>query len=83
MAGVLDTGRFRTFLADELKVSVEDVTALVLGGHGDDMVPIARYSTVGGIPLPDLVKMGWLNAGASSTPSSSARARAAARSSTC
>jgi malate dehydrogenase len=60
MAGVLDTGRFRTFLADELKVSVEDVTALVLGGHGDDMVPIARYSTVAGIPLPDLVKMGWL-----------------------
>jgi malate dehydrogenase len=60
MAGILDTGRFRTFLADELKVSVEDVTALVLGGHGDDMVPIARYSTVAGIPLPDLVKMGWL-----------------------
>src|SRR5262247_2405465 len=61
MAGVLDTGRFRKFLAEELKVSVEDVTALVLGGHGDDMVPIARYSTVAGIPLPDLVKMGWLN----------------------
>jgi malate dehydrogenase len=61
MAGVLDTGRFRTFLADELKVSVEDVSALVLGGHGDDMVPIARYSTVAGIPLPDLVKMGWLS----------------------
>ena len=60
MAGVLDTGRFRTFLADELKVSVEDVSALVLGGHGDDMVPIARYSTVAGIPLPDLVKMGWI-----------------------
>jgi malate dehydrogenase len=60
MAGVLDTGRFRTFLADEMKVSVEDVSALVLGGHGDDMVPIARYSTVGGIPLPDLVKMGWI-----------------------
>jgi malate dehydrogenase len=60
MAGVLDTGRFRSFLATELKVSVEDVTALVLGGHGDDMVPIARYSTVAGIPLPDLVKMGWL-----------------------
>ena len=60
MAGVLDTGRFRTFLAEELKVSVEDVTALVLGGHGDDMVPIARYSTVAGIPLPDLVKMGWI-----------------------
>jgi malate dehydrogenase len=60
MAGVLDTGRFRTFLAEEMKVSVEDVTALVLGGHGDDMVPIARYSTVAGIPLPDLVKMGWI-----------------------
>jgi malate dehydrogenase len=60
MAGVLDTGRFRTFLAEELKVSVEDVSALVLGGHGDDMVPIARYSTVAGIPLPDLVKMGWI-----------------------
>ena len=59
MAGVLDTGRFRKFLGDEFKVSVEDVSALVLGGHGDDMVPIARYSTVGGIPLPDLVKMGW------------------------
>ncbi len=61
MAGVLDTGRFRTFLAEEMKVSVEDVTALVLGGHGDDMVPIARYSTVAGIPLPDLVKMGWIS----------------------
>jgi malate dehydrogenase len=60
MAGILDTGRFRSFLAAELKVSVEDVTALVLGGHGDDMVPIARYSTVAGIPLPDLVKMGWI-----------------------
>jgi malate dehydrogenase len=60
MAGVLDTGRFRTFLAEEMKVSVEDVSAVVLGGHGDDMVPIARYSTVGGIPLPDLIKMGWL-----------------------
>jgi malate dehydrogenase len=60
MAGILDTGRFRAFLAAELKVSVEDVSALVLGGHGDDMVPIARYSTVAGIPLPDLVKMGWI-----------------------
>ena len=60
MAGVLDTARFRTFLAEEMKVSVEDVTALVLGGHGDDMVPIARSSTVAGIPLPDLVKMGWI-----------------------
>jgi malate dehydrogenase len=57
MAGVLDTGRFRLFLAEELKVSVEDVTAFVLGGHGDDMVPLVRYSAVGGVPLPDLVKM--------------------------
>ncbi len=61
MAGILDTGRFRHFLADELNVSVEDVTAFVLGGHGDDMVPLARYSTVAGIPLPDVVKMGWLS----------------------
>ena len=60
MAGVLDTARFRHFIADELKVSVEDVTAFVLGGHGDDMVPLARYSAVGGVPLPDLVKMGWI-----------------------
>jgi malate dehydrogenase len=60
MAGILDTGRFRSFLAEEMNVSVQDVSALVLGGHGDDMVPIARYSTVAGIPLPDLVKMGWL-----------------------
>ncbi|WP_299870346.1 malate dehydrogenase [uncultured Hoeflea sp.] len=59
MAGVLDSGRFRHFLAEEFNVSVEDVTAFVLGGHGDTMVPLARYSTVGGIPLPDLVKMGW------------------------
>ena len=59
MAGVLDSARFRYFLAEELKVSVEDVTAFVLGGHGDSMVPLARYSTVAGIPLPDLVKMGW------------------------
>jgi malate dehydrogenase len=59
MAGVLDSARFRFFLADEFKVSVEDVTAFVLGGHGDTMVPLARYSTVAGIPLPDLVKMGW------------------------
>ena len=59
MAGILDTGRFRAFLAEELKVSVEDVSALVLGGHGDDMVPIARYSTVAGIPLPDIIKMCW------------------------
>jgi len=59
MAGVLDSARFRTFLADEFKVSVEDVTACVLGGHGDTMVPLVRYSTVAGIPLPDLIKMGW------------------------
>ncbi len=59
MAGVLDSARFRHFLADEFKVSVEDVSAFVLGGHGDTMVPLTRYSTVAGIPLPDLVKMGW------------------------
>ena len=60
MAGVLDTARFRHFIAGELNVSVEDVTAFVLGGHGDDMVPLTRYSAVGGVPLPDLVKMGWI-----------------------
>ncbi len=59
MAGVLDSARFRWFLAEELGVSIEDVTAFVLGGHGDSMVPLVRYSTVAGIPLPDLVKMGW------------------------
>ena len=59
MAGVLDSARFRYFLSQEFNVSVEDVTAFVLGGHGDSMVPLARYSTVSGIPLPDLVKMGW------------------------
>jgi malate dehydrogenase len=59
MAGVLDSSRFRYFLADEFNVSVEDVTAFVLGGHGDSMVPLIRYSTVAGIPLPDLVKMKW------------------------
>ena len=59
MAGVLDSARFRHFLADEFKVSVEDVSAMTLGGHGDSMVPMIRYSTVSGIPLPDLVKMGW------------------------
>ena len=59
MAGVLDSARFRYFLASEFNVSVEDVTAFVLGGHGDDMVPLIRYSTVAGIPLPDLIKMGW------------------------
>ena len=59
MAGVLDSARFRTFLAMEFNVSVEDVYACVLGGHGDTMVPMVRYSSVAGIPLPDLVKMGW------------------------
>ena len=59
MAGVLDSARFRYFLSREFDVSVEDVTAFVLGGHGDDMVPLIRYSTVAGIPLPDLIKMGW------------------------
>jgi malate dehydrogenase len=59
MAGVLDSARFRYFLAEEFKVSVEDVTAFVLGGHGDTMVPLARYSTVAGIPVPDLVAMKW------------------------
>src|SRR3954463_2623379 len=59
MAGVLDSARFRYFLAQEFKVSVEDVTAFVMGGHGDTMVPLIRYSTVAGIPVPDLVKMGW------------------------
>ncbi len=59
MAGVLDSARFRYFLADEFKVSVEDVSAFVLGGHGDSMVPLQRYSTIAGIPLPDCVKMGW------------------------
>jgi malate dehydrogenase len=58
MAGVLDSSRFRYFLADEFNVSVEDVTAFVLGGHGDTMVPIVEYSTVKGIPVPDLIKMG-------------------------
>ena len=60
MAGVLDSARFRYFLSEELNVSVEDVTAFVLGGHGDTMVPLVRYSTVGGIPLPDIVRMKWL-----------------------
>ncbi len=59
MAGVLDSARFRLFLAQEFNVSVEDVTAFVLGGHGDTMVPLLRYSAVAGIPVPDLVKMGW------------------------
>jgi malate dehydrogenase len=59
MAGVLDSSRFRLFLAQEFAVSVEDVTAFVLGGHGDTMVPLTRYSTVAGIPVPDLIAMGW------------------------
>lgn len=59
MAGVLDSARFRYFLADEFGVSVEDVSAFVLGGHGDTMVPLTRYSTIAGIPLPDCVEMGW------------------------
>ena len=59
MAGVLDSARFRHFLAEEFDVSVEDVTAFVLGGHGDTMVPVPAYSTVAGIPIPDLIKMGW------------------------
>ena len=59
MAGVLDSARFRYFLADEFKVSVEDVTAFVMGGHGDTMVPLVRYSTVAGIPVTDMIKMGW------------------------
>ncbi len=59
MAGILDSARFRLFLSQEFGVSVEDVSALILGGHGDTMVPLARYSTVAGIPIPDLIKMGW------------------------
>ena len=61
MAGVLDSARFRHFLAEEFNVSVSDATAFVLGGHGDTMVPLARYSAVAGIPVPDLIKMGWSN----------------------
>ena len=63
MAGILDSARFRHFLADEFNVSVENVTAFVMGGHGDTMVPLPRYSTVAGIPVPDLVKMGWSTQG--------------------
>ena len=59
MAGVLDSARFNYFLAEEFKVSVDNVTSFVLGGHGDSMVPLVRYSTVAGIPVPDLIKMGW------------------------
>jgi malate dehydrogenase len=61
MAGVLDSARFRHFIAEKVGVSVKDVQAYTLGGHGDDMVPLVRYSSVGGVPLPDLVKMGWLS----------------------
>lgn len=61
MAGVLDSARFRHFIASDLNVSVEDVSAFVLGGHGDSMVPLVRYTTVAGIPLPDLVKMRWIS----------------------
>ncbi|MFV9875235.1 MAG: malate dehydrogenase [Rickettsiales endosymbiont of Dermacentor nuttalli] len=61
MAGVLDSSRFKYFLSEELKVSVNDITTFVLGGHGDTMIPLVRYSTVAGIPLSDLVKMGWLS----------------------
>ena len=61
MAGVLDSARFRYFLAEEFKVSVEDVSAMTLGGHGDDMVPMVRHSTVGGLPLPDAVAAGFLS----------------------
>src|SRR5438105_13220475 len=63
MAGVLDSARFRHFIAEELKVSVEDVSAFVLGGHGDTMVPMPRFSTVAGVPLPEIVRMGWLSQG--------------------
>jgi malate dehydrogenase len=61
MAGILDSARFRHFIAEELKVSVEDVSAFVLGGHGDTMVPMPRFSTVAGVPLTELVKMGWIS----------------------
>ena len=77
-AGVLDTARFRTFIAQELNVSVRDVQAFVLGGHGDTMVPLARLSTVAGVPLPKLISADRLDA-----RSSSALATAAPRSSTC
>ncbi|MGO8738870.1 malate dehydrogenase [Rhodoblastus sp.] len=60
MAGVLDSARFRYFLAEATGVSVQDIHAMTLGGHGDDMVPLVRYATVGGVPLPELVKSGWL-----------------------
>ena len=59
MAGILDSARLKYFLAEEFKVSVEDVSAFVLGGHGDTMVPIIRYATVAGIPVPELIKLKW------------------------
>jgi malate dehydrogenase len=59
MAGVLDSARFNCFLAEEFKISVENVNSFVLGGHGDTMVPLIRYSTISGIPVPDMIKMGW------------------------
>ncbi len=59
MAGVLDSSRFKHFLADEFNVSIKDVSAFVLGGHGDTMVPLTRYSTIAGVPLPDMIEMGW------------------------
>ena len=83
MAGVLDSSRFRLFLAQEFGVSVEDVTAFVLGGHGDTMVPLTRYSTVAGIPVPDLIKMGWTHAGEDRRDRRRAPPTAAARSSSC
>jgi malate dehydrogenase len=82
MAGVLDSARFRHFLAEEMGVSVEDVSAFVLGGHGDTMVPMPRFSTVAGIALPELVKMGWISRTAW-TRSSPAPPMAAPRSSAC
>ena len=83
MAGVLDSARFAYFLAEKTGVSVQDIHAWTLGGHGDDMVPMVRHSTVGGLPLPDAGRAGWHVARPSSTPSSTAPARAAARSSPC
>jgi malate dehydrogenase len=61
MAGVLDSSRFNHFLAKELNISVENITSFVLGGHGDTMVPLVRYTTVSGIPLPDIIRMGWIS----------------------
>ena len=61
MAGVLDSSRFRYFISEELNVSISDVTAFVMGGHGDTMVPLIRYSSVAGIPLQELIKMGWIS----------------------